>query len=289
MPAIKDKHHLLRTFCTIVHFGSFNKAAEYLGLPVSSVSKNIKQLENQYKTQLIIRNTRAMQLTDVGNVCYEKAKDILKSVDELEKEIQTLTQSTSGKLRISLPKMIGETILTPFLASFMIENPNINLELDFSHETSNLIEQDFDIVFRTSHSIPDNSLFEIKLLALKQIYVASPHYISVNGKPSKHSELINHTQLQFHSKLSQSDTSNDRIKLISNSYQNIITSAKCGVGIACVYDILIKDELASGELIQLLKKTKPQTKHLSILYRQRSNTSNKIQTFVDYFAHHLKD
>ena len=293
MPALNDKHHLLRTFCTVVHFSSFSKASTFLGLPVSSVSKHIKQLEEQLKTQLIVRNTRSMNLTDAGTLYYEKGSKILKKVDELEQEIQSLTQNSEGKLRISLPLMIGERVLSPLITEFVNEHPDITLELDFSHKPTDLIEQGFDIAFRTASSLPDSSLFEIKLLELQPVYVAAPDYLSRCGRPTKLSDLINHSRLVFQANIGAQGThgvfeesGQGGSKVVSNSYQSLISAARSGCGITCVYDILVKKELEDNALVEILKAQQPKKKYLSILYRQRGNTSKKIHAFIEFFRHH---
>lgn len=293
MPASNDKHHLLRTFCSVVHCGSFSQAAAFLGIPASSVSKHVKQLEQQLKTPLLIRNTRSMKLTDAGTICYEEGRKILQHVEDLEQQIQSLTHTSQGKLRVSLPLMIGEQVLTPLLCQFMAENPGIRLELDFSHQPTDLVAQDVDIVFRTASALPDSALFEIKLMALQPIYVASPEYLNRRGTPSTLGDLVHHNRLVFRTDIHGTGThwpsgeqGQSANRVVSNSYQSLITAACAGTGIACVYDVLVVRELADNTLVQVLTQHQPPGKCLSILYRQRQQTSQKIHAFIEFFRHH---
>lgn len=293
MPAINDKHHLLRTFCSVVHFGSFSKAAVFLRMPTSSVSKNVKQLEQHLKTQLIVRNTRSMNLTDAGMLYYEKGRKILKSLDDLEQELHSLSRTTEGKLRVSLPMMIGEYLMSPLISEFSLQNPDIQFELDYSHQPVDLLEQDFDVAFRTSSTLPDSSLFEIKLMQLQPVYVASQEYLDKRGKPSSLADLIKHDKLVFNTNISVGNqkattgTASERTdKIVSNSYQSLVTAAISGCGIACVYDVFVIKELAENQLIQVLKQQQPQKKYLSILYRQKGSTSGKIRSFIEFIKHH---
>ena len=284
MPTYTDKYHLLRIFCTVVHFQSFSKAATFLRLPVSSVSKYVKQLEAQLSAQLIIRNTRSMQLTDMGDIYYQKGQKILKQVEDLDEEILSLTQRANGLLRISMPLMLGEQLLTPLLTEFAKLHPDIQLTLDFSHTPMDLIEQDFDIAFRTAAHLPDSGLFELKLVTLQSIYVASPDYLSRYGKPSDMGDLAKHQRLMFQTDIHQPHQKQEQQtrRMVSNSYQSLITAAKAGCGIACVYDVFVDKALSTGELEQVLTAQKPDKKYLSMLYRQRADTSMKIQTFIDF-------
>lgn len=293
LPAAVDKHQLLRTYCTVVKLGSFNKAAQYLRLPSSSVSKNIKRLECQLNTQLIIRNTRSMSLTDAGALYYEKGSLVLAKIDELESEVKSVITDAQGKLRISLPLMIGERILLPVISEFIASNPDIRFELDYSHTTTNLIEEDFDVAFRTNDSLPDSNFFEVQLFELQPIYVASPAYLREHGAPSDLGDLVNHSRLTFTPDIKnhkQASMINSRInnhgRVLSNSYQSLITAAQSGCGIASIYDVLVREELSKKSLVQVLGQHELDKKKLSIIYRQRGNTSKKIQSFIDFLMCH---
>lgn len=284
---MNDKHQLLKTFCSVVGLQSFSKAADCLGLPVSSVSKQVKQLEAQLKTQLIIRNTRAMKLTDAGTVYYEKGRQLLKKMDELEEEIHEMADISAGKLRISLPLMLGECLLAPVISEFLAENSDVQLQLDFSHAPRDLLQQDFDLVFRTSSALPDSDLYEIKLLELRRIWVASPDYLRRHGTPERLEDLADHQQLVFQTDMNPSSSlkSANEItakKIVSNSYRSLITAAIAGCGVACVYDTLVSRQLQDKTLVQLFRHIPEDKKYLSMLYRQRASTSRKIQQFVDY-------
>ena len=296
MPAEIDKHQLIRTFCTVIKVGSFKKAADYLGLPASSVSKNIKRLEHQLRTQLIVRNTRSMSLTDAGKLYFEKGNQILKQVDELELAVQSIKSVNQGKLRVSLPINIGEHILMPLISEFITRHPEIKFELDFSQDTSDLIAEDFDIAFRTNAFLPDSAFFETQLLALQSIYVASPEYLEAHGTPTKFAELSEHQSLAFMSDIKSSkrlslmkNSTLGEVRLLSNNYKSLIMAAKTGCGIANVYDVLVREELQNGSLVQVLNELALPEKNLSILYRQRENTSRKIQSFITFMKHSLNE
>lgn len=296
MPSEVDKHQLMRTFCTVIKVGSFKKAADYLGLPASSVSKNIKRLEHQLRTQLIVRNTRSMSLTDAGTLYFEKGNQILKQVDELELAVQSIKSVNQGKLRVSLPINIGEHILMPLISEFITRHPKIKFELDFSHDTSDLIAEDFDIAFRTNAFLPDSAFFETQLLALQSIYVASPEYLVAHGTPTKLAELSEHQSLAFMSDIKSSkrlslmkNSTLGEVRLLSNNYKSLIMAAKTGCGIANVYDVLVREELQNGSLVQVLNELALPEKNLSILYRQRENTSRKIQSFITFMKHSLNE
>ena len=138
-----DKYHLLRSFCCVVEEQSFAKAAIRLGIPTSSISKNIRQLENDIGQSLLIRTTRSMALTDAGSLYFSKGKQLLRNWQEMDDEINGLSETPSGLLRVTLPVAIGQLILSPVITKFMIAFPKIKIDLVFTHEKMELIEDDF--------------------------------------------------------------------------------------------------------------------------------------------------
>ena len=283
MPFTYDKHQLLKTYCTVVEFHSFTKAADYLSMPLSSVSKQIKQLEKQLNIQLIIRSTRAMKLTDAGRIYFEKGKEILKSHTQLENEITNLKNNNQGILRISMPLTLGESIISPLLARFSLAYPTINLILDYSHKQNSLIAEDYDVIFRTNTKLPDSNYFEVKLYELKTIYVASPNYIKQNGEPNSHHDLKTHHQLRFQTNVNQIVNG----QIVSNSYQALITAAQLGCGILRTYDKLVEHALENNTLVRVLKNTAIEQKHLSMIYRQKSQENQLVHLLIAYMKNAL--
>ena len=93
-----DKIHAMQLFIRVAELESFSRAADTLGLPKGSVSRQIQALENHLSTQLLHRTTRRVQLTQDGMVYYERAKDLLSNLDELDGLFQHDPTSISGKL-----------------------------------------------------------------------------------------------------------------------------------------------------------------------------------------------
>lgn len=288
MPAPTDKHQLIRTFCSVSEYGSFSKAATNLRLPASSVTKHVQQLEQQLNTQLIVRSTRSMQLTAAGQLFYQKGCSILRQLDELEQQTRALSGAAAGRLRVSLPLLIGEQILCPVLSEFNLAYPDISLELDLSHRPVSLLEQDVDIAFRTSLRMPDSGLYEMKLMELQPVYVASPAYLKNRGEPADPDDLRSHNNLVFDGGADAGGRrallgSKQRMNIVSNSHKSLITAASAGCGIACVYDVLVTEAIAEGNLVEVLRAFRPDKKQLSIVYRQRTSGAAKIQAFLSFF------
>lgn len=115
-----DKIHAMQLFIRVAELESFSRAADTLGLPKGSVSRQIQALENHLGTQLLHRTTRRVQLTQDGMIYYERAKDLLSNLDELDGLFHHDPSSISGKLRVDMPVGVARNLVMPRLPSFCI-------------------------------------------------------------------------------------------------------------------------------------------------------------------------
>src|SRR5262245_60947822 len=104
-----DRLDAMRTFVEIVDAGSFSVAARRLGVSVPAVSRRLAGFEERLGTLLMHRTTRSLDLTEYGQIYYERAKRILADIDAAENELAGLKQSPSGLLRVSAPSVFGRT------------------------------------------------------------------------------------------------------------------------------------------------------------------------------------
>lgn len=124
-----DKIYAMKLFVRVAERESFSRAAEDIGLPKGSVSRQIQALEHQLGIRLLHRTTRRVQLTQDGMVYYERAKDLLSNLDELEGLFQPDPASISGKIRVDIPPCLANSLIMPRLPTFLHQYPGIALEL----------------------------------------------------------------------------------------------------------------------------------------------------------------
>lgn len=110
-----DKIHAMQLFIKVAELESFSRAADFFALPKGSVSRQIQALEHQLGTQLLQRTTRRVKLTPEGMTYYQRAKDVLSNLSELDGLFQQDATSISGKLRIDIPPGIAKSLLLPRL------------------------------------------------------------------------------------------------------------------------------------------------------------------------------
>lgn len=285
----------MESFCRVVEHRSFAKAAQSLGVKASSISKNIIHLESELGQVLLIRTTRSMSLTDVGDLYYKKGKQILKQWRELENEVVDMHSSPSGLLRISLPKAIGQYFFSSLINDFMVLYPNINVELHFSHQAVSLVEDEFDIAIRTWKHLPDSRLYKIDLMPLQPILIASTEYVEKYGKPESIEELKLHKLLSFQQigKRVTKWVIDEKEVLVdshymSNDYQSLLLACKKGIGIANMYSLFTEQAIQCGELVRVLPTVFQTKSQLSLFYKQPRKTSTKLHCFLEFIERHFR-
>ena len=189
-----DKIHAMQLFIRVADLESFSRAAETLALPKGSVSRQIQALESHLGVRLLHRTTRRVQLTQDGMVYYERAKDLLSNLDELDGMFQHDPASISGRLRVDMPVGFAKKMVIPHLPTFLQQYPGIELELSSSDRLVDVIREGFDCVVRVG-ALKDSGLIARPLGKLTQINCASPDYLARFGYPQSLEDLADHLYL----------------------------------------------------------------------------------------------
>ena len=143
-----DRIDLFRIFTRVVECTSFTRAADMLGMPRSSVSSAVAELEDRVGARLLHRTTRKVAPTDAGRAFYQRCALILKEAGEAFDELAEVASEPSGTLRIDVPGRIGRLILAPALPDFLDAYPDIDVSLGVTDRAVNLIEDSIDCVLR---------------------------------------------------------------------------------------------------------------------------------------------
>lgn len=143
-----NKLELLRTFVRVSEMSSFTLAGESLGLPRSTVSEHVQALEALLGTRLLQRTTRKVQATQDGLVLYERSKDLLSHMDEIEGLFRQDEASLTGRIRIDMPNILARRVVMPRLPEFMARHPHLELEISSTDRRVDLLGEGFDCVLR---------------------------------------------------------------------------------------------------------------------------------------------
>ena len=295
-----DKIHAMQLFIRVAELESFSRAADTLGLPKGSVSRQIQALENHLGTQLLHRTTRRVQLTQDGMIYYERAKDLLSNLDELDGLFHHDPTSISGKLRVDMPVGVARNLVMPRLPAFLHQYPGLELELSSSDRLVDLIREGFDCVVRVG-ALKDSGLIARPLGKLTQINCASPQYLARFGYPESLDDLASHAVVHYAVNLGTrsqgfeiaTDNGPRWIKtggmLTVNSTETYHAACLAGLGIIQVPRVGVREALRAGTLVEVLPQYRAEPMPVSLLYPHRRNLSRRVHLFMEWLTGVMKD
>ncbi|MBA5761022.1 LysR family transcriptional regulator [Vibrio sp. 404] len=281
-------------FVAVAETNSFTGAAKKLHTSVAQISRRVAALEERLAVKLLNRTTRKVTLTEAGLVYFEQCKLLVEGLELAELAVTQLQAVPKGKIKITAPVTYGEIHVAPLLNEFLLLYPQIDLELDLTNQTVDLIEAGYDVAIRLGR-LRDSSLVA-KRLASRQLYVcASPDYIVKYGAPHSLSELSHHQCLvssmahwRFrHKKSEKSVRVSGRIQC--NSGFALLDAAKRGLGLIQLPDYYVQTALDNGELVEVLKEFRDEREGIWALYPQNRNLSPKVRLLIDYLAEQMAE
>ncbi len=295
-----DKIHAMQLFIKVAELESFSRAADFFALPKGSVSRQIQALEHQLGTRLLHRTTRRVTLTPDGMTYYQRAKDVLSNLNELNSLFQQDTTSISGKLRVDIPLGIAKNLLLPRLPEFLHQYPGIELELSSSDRTIDILRDGYDCVMRTG-SLPDEGIITHPLGKLTMVNCASPQYLARFGYPQSVDDLTSHAVVHYTPHLGahplgfEVATSNgvqwfkSGGMLTVNSSETYLAAGLAGLGIIQIPRVAVREALRAGRLIEVLPNYRAEPLSISLVYPQRRELSRRVNLFMQWLAGIIKE
>lgn len=288
-----DRIDLFRVFARVVECASFTRAADTLGVPRSSVSAAIIDLEGRVGARLLNRTTRSVSPTQDGQAFYERCLRLLSEVEETENLFRHTSAAPVGKLRIDVPGRIGRLVVAPALPDFLDRYPDLDIDLGVTDRAVNLVEERVDCVLRMG-PLNDSSLIARPLGELPLINVASPDYLERYGIPGTPGDLSRHLAIGYASpssgRIEQWDWIEDgrrramtmRNRVTVNSAEAYIACCVAGLGLIQIPAYDVKGHLAAGELVEVLPRFRAAPLPMTLLYPHRQQLSRRVQIFSDW-------
>lgn len=183
----------LEVLVLVAEQGSLSAAARQLGVSPSAVSKTMSRLEARLGVQLLLRSTRRVQLTAEGTQLVQRGKCLLADLDELEATVAARS-APKGVVRISASTSTGQRILVPLVAQLLQVHPGIRLELFFTDQVVDLVEDSIDIAIRWGQ-LPASDMVARRLGCTRQVIVGAPGYLARHGVPQHPDDLAAHRRM----------------------------------------------------------------------------------------------
>ena len=289
----------IAVFVKVVDSGSFTAAAERLSLSKSVVSKYVTRLEDGLGVRLLNRTTRRLSLTEAGRTFYQRSQLGLQEIEEAKAEISHMQAKPRGTLRLNTPMSFGIMHIAPALPDFLVQYPEVSIDMNLDDRNLDVIEEGFDISIRIA-DLPDSSLVARRLGPCHHAIVAAPEYLERHGIPSTPCELRKHNVITYRYQDTAHDwhfrsPDNKTISIpVSGSIQMnnslaLRESLLGGVGITRTPTFVVGQDIHDGLLQPILTNYKTLEVSIYMVYPQRRHLSPKVRAFVDFFVERISD
>lgn len=281
-------------FVDVVKARGFRHAAEALGIPNSTVSRRISTLEKAIGLRLLHRTTRRMDLTEAGQIYYERCRRIVDEARLAHEQLGDLLAQPTGVLRASLPVDFANAYLAPLIVEFARRYPGISFDFDLTPRKVNLVAEPFDVAIRIG-DLEDSNLIARQLASLRSGLYAAPGYFEQAGEPLHPTDLsqLDCLVLRGHKAMTwtlrRGDTSvevsvSGRIQL--NSIGLMRRFATLGQGVAVLPTEIAAEDVGQGRLKRILPEWDGPPALVYAMTETRLLPA-KTQRFIEFMREHL--
>ncbi|WP_349319364.1 LysR family transcriptional regulator [Asticcacaulis sp. MM231] len=283
----------LQAFFLVAETGSFARAAQRMESSKSIISRRVARLEATLLTKLLQRTARGTHLTEAGANYYEQARQAVTQLECAAENLIETTADLAGPIRFTGPVSFGYHYLAPVLAAFAQQYPRIELDIEFSDETTDLIGGGFDLAVRVGE-LGDLSLTVRRLCHSGRVVVASPDYLASHPPIVTPADLNQHVLLHYNGSQTQDlwrysyqgETHSLKIKphMRSNSAAMLMSAVKAGVGVMVMPVYITDAALQSGDVQVVLPDYDWGVAEISLILPQGRNATKRVRSLVDFLV-----
>ncbi|QND47886.1 LysR family transcriptional regulator [Rhizobium lusitanum] len=275
---------------------SYVAAARVTGASPSAIGKAVARLEAHLGARLFNRTTRSMSLTEEGAVFYERCKRIIDDLRDAEAAILQSRDRPAGRLRVSMPHIVGHHLFMPILPSFAESFPGIELDIDFEDRVVDLVAEGVDVVVR-SGELADSGLIARILGQQHFVVCGSPKYLERRGHPQAPDALAAHACIHFKYPSSGRiapwafQAPHERLilpkSLVFNNTDAGLRAALDGLGLSHLPVYVAEPYIRNGALTPVLTSFMIPFGSLSLVWQSNRQLSPKVRAFVDFMVESL--
>ena len=279
-------------FAQTARRGSFAAAARDLGQAPSTLAKSVGRLEAQLGVKLFHRTTRQVSLTPDGERLYRRCERVLAEVEDLQADAAGTRAAPSGTIRIDAPITYGRRILMPLFAKLLQQHPQLQLDLRLQDAYADLVREGLDVAIRIG-ALQDSRLVARRFDWQHLVFVASPAYLAARGTPRRIDELSGHDIIVFRMPSSgrvrpwQLREGRRVVELHPthrvqvNDGDGMVAAARAGLGLTQIPDYMAADELAGGQLVQVLADKQPPPMPISAVLPSSRLVPPRVRLLLD--------
>ena len=293
-----DRLDELKVFTTILDAGSLRAAARRLRRSAPSVTRSLAAIEERIGVRLVERTTRHLAPTEAGRRLADRARQLLSDYGAAVGEATDVPEADlRGILRLTAPTVFGRRHIIPIVTSFLDIHPAVRVELVLSDRNSDLIEEGFDVAVRLGPLV-ESRLVARRVGEVRRILVASTDYLSRKGNPRRPSDLAQHDivycgVLQHPMEWRFRRNGREQIvrlvpRIIFNDVEATVLAVKAGHGIGRLLSYQVRDELASGALVELFSKFEATKYPVQLVVTTARHMPSHVRAFLDHAQRLLK-
>lgn len=288
----------LALFAHVIEHGSFSAAARAMGMPKSTLSRRISELEQQQGVRLLNRTTRKLSLTDVGHAFLVHCQTLVAAAEAADQVTQFVQEKPRGKVRLSSPHILSQSLLMKILPQFMALYPDVVLDLVVTNSPVNLINDQIDVALRVRPSIEESSLIARPLAPSPLALFAAPDFIQAHGEPDHPMDLVEWPSLSMHythGRYQYDFTSCDgehfsmsyQPRLITDDLWVLREAASQGQGMAAIPVYLCRDYVEQGKLAPVLPHWRLPVGNMHLVYPHRRGLLPAVRVLIDFLVEHM--
>ncbi|SFC07672.1 DNA-binding transcriptional regulator, LysR family [Marinospirillum celere] len=288
----------LALFAQVMEQGSFSQAARVLGIPKSTLSRRIADLEKEQGVRLLNRTTRKLVPTAIGREFLEPCQALVAAAQAAEQVTQRVQEKPRGRVRISCPYAVSQNMLVHLIPEFMAQYPEVQVDLWVTNQPINLLTDQVDIALRVRAGVEDSSLIVRPLTPSIQCLVAHPDYLAERGEPRQPTDLISWASLsmpytsgrytyELTSNQGETVIINHQPRLLSDDLWMLREAAAKAQGLAALPEDLCRQYLETGKLVRVLPEWQLPVSHLHLVYQQRQGLLPAVRVLIDWLVERL--
>jgi DNA-binding transcriptional LysR family regulator len=292
-----DRFDALRTLLAAIDEGSLSAASRSLGMPLPTVSRKISELEAHLGTQLLVRTSRKLLLTEAGSGFVAASRRVMADLDDAERSASGEYRMPRGDLLLTAPIKFGQLHMLPIVLDFLTAYPDVNVRLVLADHVIDLIDNHVDVAVRIGR-LPDSNLVAMRAGQIHWISCASPDYLSRRGTPATPRALAGHDCLAFEGlQASRTWTFGPgpengpvaiRPRLAVNTADALIEAAAAGFGVARMTSYQAAAALREGRLVTILDRYVPEAIPVHLVHTGPPLLPLKLRAFLDFAGPRLK-
>ncbi|EJM59918.1 transcriptional regulator [Pseudomonas sp. GM48] len=283
-------------FTQVVEHHGFAAAGRALDMPKSKLSRRIAELEERLGVRLLHRTSRHCSLTEIGQAYYQRCLAMRVEAESAAELIERNRSEPQGLVRVSCPTALLNSWVGPMLTRYMLKYPLVELFIESTNRRVDLIHEGFDIALRVRFPPLENTDMVMKVLGNStQSVVGSPAFVSRLSTPASPADLSGlpslhwgAAQREYQWELFGADGSTAMIRhaprMVTDDLLALRHAAVAGIGIVHLPSVVVRDEIATGQLVELVPGWAPKSGVIHAIFPSRRGLLPSVRTLIDFLG-----